>query len=230
MLPMQYAPRPTLIKPRRIPKPLFFPPDSRGIITGASGSGKSYLAKSILVNCDNPVIIDSKWDFEPYSDATIYHTPDAFIRSWLSVTEGAILYRPDPIFDDVDDYDAVFREIFNAAREGRRRSVTYVDEVTLVAPSPQKYPRFLKALCNQGRSLGAGLLTVTQRPVNIPQFLVSESLYCWLFRLNLQDDLLRMASIMGNEVLKTLDRYAFWFRDIIEDERAHPFIISRSRG
>lgn len=217
---------PAPIRPQRVDRSLVLPPDSRGLIVGNSGSGKSYLAKNILVNITSPVIIDSKWDFEPLGDAVVFHSPSAFLAGWINVPEPVnILYRPDTEYDDIDSYDVVLMEIFNAAREGRRRSTTYIDEVTLVAPSSQKYPRGLRALSNQGRSLGAALLAVTQRPSNIPMFLIGNALLCWMFALNLEEDIIRMSGIMGAEVKTPLARYAYWWRDVVNEPRPYPMIL-----
>lgn len=211
--------------------PLVMPSDSRGLLVGASGSGKSYLARYLLKPHRSPVIIDPKGDFEPFQDAVIFRSPESFLEKWERTPEDhAILYRPDPEFDDVDDYDKVFKAVFFAAKEGRRRALTYVDEVTLVAPGALRYGRYFRALYNQGRGLGAGMLAVTQRPSSVPGFIISEAIRVWMFRLNLQDDVKRMVQIMGPEVTKRLPEHGFWYRDVVKDSRAYPYLLEQRRA
>lgn len=209
--------------------PLYIANDERGLIVGATGSGKSYLAKEILRSKHQLIVIDVKGDFSlPGRKAVRLRTLND-LRHWRGNQRGEFaLFQPHPEdADNLDFWEEVFKILFYKRLSGGTLPFVYIDEIYLVVLSPKKPPRYLKAIYCVGRGLKRGVLAGTQRPRGIPVFMRSECNRFICFRLNVKDDLKTMAEQIGDDLLRHPPKgHRFWFRHTSEE---HPkmFILAK---
>ncbi|MEM3469830.1 MAG: hypothetical protein QXZ36_03690 [Thermoproteota archaeon] len=176
------------------------------------------MAKVIIDNFDKLLIIDPKREFEPFREPdAIAETPEELHRIKL----GIILYQPRPEVSEPEDYDTVFKWVYDT-----QDIFVYIDELTAVSRSSLSYPQWLRALYVQGRSRGIGILAATQRPSLIPLFTLSESRKFWKFFLLLKKDNERMAEFMGEEVEREHHApHSFYYKDIANSMRAKEYVL-----
>lgn len=211
-------------------------PGQRALLTGRTGTGKSTLARHMLRNMTQLVIIvDPKGDFD-YPNSIIIRDPrdlSAFRRS----REKNLVYRPDPEFWDMQNWDNFFKWAYMFGN-----CVLYLDEVFAVMVNNQS-PPWLKAILTRGRSLLITCIACTQRPFSIPVSLLSECEHRYMFGLSLLDDKKRMAELMpgntivnGKEVPTVLlplsGRHNFYYYDVYADEptKEYRLVIAGKRG
>ena len=180
----------------------------RGLITGQTGSGKTTLSRILVSGMRNLVVLDPKGEFQPGRQHRICRSPKDLSRR----TDNCIVYRPAPEYLNVVDWDKVCKWIYQ-----RGNTFVYIDEISLIAESAMQSPAYLRALYQQGRGLGIGILGATQRPYNIPLYCISECSKFWKFFLLMSKDRGRMAEYMGEEVdVEHSNRYSFFFYDLQE--------------
>jgi hypothetical protein len=176
-------------------------------LAGQTGSGKTTAAKHLLRLCDRLIVIDPKanmdetWDLE-----------EADVRQQRALLDGkaARLHFIPPI-DMEDNY---YRNIFSLAMDAGN-VILYIDEMYAVFPPGAKPADPLVMTWTRGREFGVGTWGATQRPTWIPLFSMSESQHFFCFRLMLEDDRDRMASLMGRDVQQPVpDEHGFWYRGV----------------
>ena len=214
--------------------PLLMPSDSRGLLTGQTGTGKSTLAQVLVQDKRNLLIVDAKNEFIPsqeYELATTLDQLEVKAKVVMKENEGrtALLYRPSyNDLEDMDMYNALFKWAFL-----RENTFVYVDEALAVCKGPMTFPHFLKVIYTQGRSKNVGILSASQRPVGIPTFMRSEAAYFWKFFLGNRADQEVMAEYMGDIVLEPKDKnlsahdnpYSFFFKNIRMRGEAEEFVL-----
>jgi hypothetical protein len=190
-----------------------FPLNSRLFIAGATGSGKTFLAERVLKPVRRLVVIDTKNELSEGMDLQ-----PANKRSWNKFERGRDvriqvtppIAKPDEL---IEWYDDIFKKIYVY-----RNCMLYIDEAGAVVSSANAYPPHLAAIYQRGRGLGIGAVASTQRPVFVPNFMLTESQYLFVFRLQLQEDRDKMASMMSAEVKNRVsDEHGFYYYDVIKD-------------
>jgi hypothetical protein len=214
---------------------LVLPRTERGLLGGATGSGKSTLAQYLIQDkWESLVIIDPKHDFEIPFDRkqySIVSRPDELTKTNRTIQ----VCRLDPESSSLADYDRIFKWIYL-----RRNTFVYIDEGIFVTQGPNKFPFFLQAIYQLGRSRGIGALCVTQRPVQMPGFIFSECSAFWMFRLVLGQDIEKLEEwlapfrnkqgIISNDFPGWDSRHSFWFRNIYNEAPATEFILDIKGG
>lgn len=202
-------------------------PTDRAVLVGRTGSGKSELAKALLVQYEHVIVIDEKKDFGTRYDygrrrwidgrlprqveAT---TPDqvqelADERARTNTVYSPIVYQPDEEYWNPAAYDEVFLTVYR-----RGHTTLYVDEVYSVLKG-MLAPKWYRAILTRGRSLGIRTIQATQRPHRIPIEILSESEHYMMFALRHAADVDRMAELMGDEVLNPLrNEHSFYYLNI----------------
>lgn len=173
-------------------------PNSRSLLAGKTGSGKTFLARHILASSPRLVVID------PKSMLTDWDLTDTNRDSLRALEEG----------EDVrlrvtkpENYLPVLARAYAA-----RDVMIYIDEVYAVVPPGDKPPKEFTDVWTRGRELNIGAMAATQRPVWIPIVLMSEAENYFIFRLNMEEDRKRVTSFTDVALYKpVLDRYGFWF-------------------
>lgn len=180
-------------------------PDQRLLIVGATGTGKTTLAKQILLPYKPLIVIDSKCTYGGKGGTPGYEmvtSPAGLKRIRASVTH--IQYRPDERHQNASDYDEVYKWCYR-----RQEIMVYTDEAFLVHHGSYA-PDYLRACVTCGRELGIGMVTGTQRPRGIDLRLLTEAEIFISFDLRHRDDRKRMAEMGGEEFMTRPPRHAFW--------------------
>lgn len=206
----------------------------RMAIFGRSGSGKTYLARSILAvygaseryprsHRGYLVIVDPNGNFE---------WPGAFEATKPEEIEPTrkrpvVIYRPSAeLQEDPLAWNQVFRILFLLDHP----VMVYIDELSAVDPLMQmrRVPggNYFQFYLKRGRALGKGLIATTQSPSSIDLNIIRQSEYFAAFDLPFPEDRERVAAVMGRyttevrngEVIEVdlrdrnaLGRYEFWF-------------------
>ena len=180
--------------------------NDRALFVGATGSGKTTLAKALMWDQRHVAVLDPKRTFTlpPQANATTTEDPDV-VLSW----EGPepIIYRPGlDVLTDPDSVDWWFWWVYE-----RKNTLAYIDEAAMVTQGA-KLPRGYAACIQLGRERGVGTWHATQRPARVPLVLLTESEHIFAFRLRHPDDQLRIADYSDRH---TLERQptgnAFWY-------------------
>lgn len=177
--------------------PTLRPSDSVAIV-GHKGSGKTELAKKLIVTQRNMLILDTKRT-EDWSDVgTVVNSKEIF-----KVRGGRFVYRVDPEFvTDPEAQSQFFRWCLD-----RGNSPCFVDELFTVKDTPG-----LMMLATQGRASNSGLWIGAQRPFNLPLYAMSEPNHFFVFRLLMLRDRQRIEEISGARIpWKTLQQEQFSF-------------------
>lgn len=182
--------------------------NERAVFVGKTGSGKTYLARALTEDVARLVVFDPK--------GTLY-TREWGLTEWTDKAQKALLDPRQPV-----------RLRIPAPRRGERPweyymdlvwqagdCLVYIDEVYGVhLPGRQPSPE-LSALYTRGRERGIGTWGATQRPAWVPLFVISESEWAFVFKLQLEDDRITMVKRTGAPELAnpipTTDRYGFRF-------------------
>lgn len=203
--------------------------EEHGFICGATGSGKSMLARFLMADRTKEygVVYDPKHsrtlgEWPHYERIYDFQTLE---HSWAK----RILYRP----SFAESWDKAWQEKFFEWIFFQQHVRCYVDECARLLGGTHPN-QFLYACLTQGRELGVSILATTQRPVSIPVTLMSEASRIYVFRLNWPDDQKRMADITGVSVEEQnkLEQYEFWYYNAIARTRQKTKldISSFSRG
>lgn len=183
--------------------------EQHGFVCGATGTGKSKLSE-FIVNDEHKafsVVYDpkhsrtiSEWRGQTY----IHHWED--LISYEHAETRRIVYRP-PLEDaeNIDAQRAFFKWIYE---QGHVR--IYIDESSALLSSDNFWVR---GCLQRGRELGISVVAATQRPVSIPLITLSEATKFYIFRLNLEEDMKRIAKLTGISVEKQmmLEEYQFYY-------------------
>lgn len=175
------------------PQQQFRFPDSsqRQFICGRTGSGKTVAATWnllhrnfrtapwVIFNHKNTALIDNL-DFGENEGAQ--HVDLDFVPK----KPGLYIYNPVPVNDD----DAVTDLMWKIHRRGN--TGLYVDEGYMLNPRDPA----MRALQTQGREKKIPVIMVTQRPVSLSRFAVSEADFIQVFQLNDLEDIKRVKSFV----------------------------------
>lgn len=168
--------------------PLSWKYGDRIFVTGPSGCGKTTVAKSILRQKTNVIIIDTKRDPEDEFDDVGEEVTWSQLRK---VRAGRYVWGASEDFVvDAKVQDRFFR---SALHSGPR--AYYVDELNNAIPTAG-----LKLFCTQGRGLKASLIGCAQRPSGILLNVVTDSNIYVIFWLKLDDDQKRMNTAVGEKI------------------------------
>lgn len=157
----------------------------RAFIAGQTGSGKTVLARYLCAFREHVVVFDPKRriDWTGYMLVTSLKAMASLDPKKVK----KIVYRPD--FQAVKDWNKGDDEIQRAFEWVYRRGKTtlYVDEAYMIT-NGDDMPDYYHACLTQGRELDIETWTATQRPMNIPQVLMSEAEHAYIFYLKLPQD------------------------------------------
>lgn len=192
---------------------------------GKTGSGKTFLAKSILRLYRYVIVYDVKGQMRAKDWPEFL-----FVRKFEDLEKAANSRRP--ISRDLEYPKIVFQPGINEIPDAdnlepaeklcrfvydRKNTVFYVDEAYSIT-SGRKIPFWYKAILTRGRERGLTLITACQRPKEIPMFILSESENYIVFSLQLPQDREVIEKIKGIPAgdIERLDKFQFLIANEIE--------------
>ena len=163
---------------------------------GASGTGKTELAKFFLSRLNRIVVIDPKHTFRLEGFKRTWAIP------WLR-RDFRIIVRP-KINDDSKLYDLI-------AKLYKMGHVTiYVDEMATLSDMFPDSTYLLKNVARTGREKRVALWSAVQRPRGVPLVFFTECETFFVFNLRSIDDRMHVKGYVGDEVLDRIPKYKFW--------------------
>lgn len=180
--------------------------NDRAVFIGATGCGKTTLARYLLNDSKKPyvVVYDAKHS-ENISEWKEFKFFDDFGEIVDSKTPKQI-YRPS-IYEmqDAQSQDAFFEWVYF-----RRNTRLYVDEAYALLGGTN--PSFhLQACLTRGREKGISTFISTQRPKRIPLITLSESEHFYIFRLTLNEDKERVYELTNISIQEQIELRPYEF-------------------
>jgi hypothetical protein len=180
------------------------------------------LAEYLLRYRQNVVVFDPKRRIK-WKGYTVVNSLKAATR-----TKGRIVYRPN--HHAIKYWNTLDEEIKRAFEWIYLRGDTtlYVDEAYLLTDGEQM-PDFYHACLTQGRELGIETWTATQRPMHIPQVVMSEAEHLYAFRMRMAQDRRKVEAMCGLEsrYMEGLPKYYFYYASQ-DDEPVGPLTLDLS--
>lgn len=168
-----------------------------------TGSGKTTLARTLLLSRPFVVVYDAKgllaWPgFQRFT----------VLQQLAESRHSKLIYAPNHReLQDEATKEKFFEWVYN-----RQNTTLYVDEVYAVT-SRGYIPHYYHACLTRGREMGISVFSSTQRPMLIPQVILSESEHYYVFRLQLPQDKKRIREIVNLESsqIENLPKYLFYY-------------------
>jgi DNA helicase HerA-like ATPase len=196
-------------------------------IVGSKGSGKSYLANTILQSLHG--INVWVWDYNRQfhdSKSMLFHDLDEMLEAWKIMKSGKYILQS---FDNSEtEFRRFCKAAFNMANGGL---VVIIDEVHAYV-TKQKIVKEYNDIVLSGRPRGITLVSISSRPASLPNNCLTNAKHVFAFRLNLESDVKYLESWMGSEVwvlmpknkrLKykdytEIEEHSFYYRNMDEAE------------
>jgi len=164
---------------------------------GASGTGKTELAKFFLSRLNRVVVIDPKHTFRLEGFKRTWRLP------WAKNSDFRLIVRPKM------DQDAELYELI--ARLYKMGHVTiYVDEMATLSDMFPSSTALLKNVARTGREKRVALWSAVQRPRGVPLVFFTECETFFVFNLRSMDDRQHIRGYIGDEVLDRIPKFKFW--------------------
>lgn len=163
------------------------PIGERLFLTGQTGSGKTTLAEFLLSKRKFVVVYDGKGriDWKNYKRFTRF-------KDLIQSDNEKLIYKPN--WDELAEQDPETVDKFFQWIYQRGNTTLYVDEIYSIVIG-SKLPRYYHAVLTRGRELGISVWSGCQRPMLIPQTVLSESENAFAFRLSLTQDRDKMENL-----------------------------------
>lgn len=177
----------------------------RVLFTGATGSGKSTIARFLVEYLPYFVIVDPKHEWKEGPLTAIITSKAETLLDWPDTFQ--VIYRP-----SIADQEAGLPDFWNVVWHIGNVGVL-LDELVTITP-PTQAPLGMRRAYQMGRSRGIGVWGITQRPARVPMIVLSEANHYFSGRLALKADRERMAEVMQTPapVVEPIeDDYLFWY-------------------
>lgn len=186
-----------------------FPSDTQRLaIVGATGSGKT---QDALWHLSHRSYDQMPWIIYDYKyDETIVEIPGAQeIAVTDSVPERPGVYIVHPHPAQVSEVEAQMWNIWENENTG-----IFIDEGYMIGNNSASF----RALLTQGRSKHIPIITLSQRPTWIDRFILSESEFHQVFRLQHKKDLEAVNQFIPHPLKERLPEYHSYYYDVGADE------------
>ncbi len=189
----------------------------RAVIAGQTGSGKSVLAKWLLMRSPGHwIILNPKWTsaYNDIDDANVIEGIDySKIESSITKHRFTIVnpFGNESTPATLDEFVEDIHNTYNSVG-------LCCDELYTMHTNGRPGPGLVGWL-TRGRELQQSFLGLTQRPAWISRFVFSEADYIGSMRLNLPEDRKKMYDVVGNKIIKEkLAKYKWFWYDVNADE------------
>lgn len=174
-------------------------PSDHLAIFGMTGTGKTYLARSLLRAVPRRVVLDPKH---------MYHDDAARVVREYDHKHPYQIYRAG---DDIDAYDHYLRAVWDDGRP----TVIYVDEVADLARSTRVLSRQLSRAIREGRQRHIRVWSASQRPADIPSVVFTEASHIYCFYLSYEGDRRKVERFTGDGIAEGVanlrgHEYYYW--------------------
>jgi ATPase family associated with various cellular activities (AAA) len=216
----------TQILPKREKKGHKF---ERALFVGKTGSGKTYLAQQVLKHYPHVVIYDPKCMIEDkdYVRVRTFKEAERAGNRMYGQRTSRILYAPNAA--EHPYATPVYFDVFCHWIYERKNCVLYIDEVYAITKNANTIPYWYLALLSQGRGLGISVFQASQRPTNIPSYILTESENYYAFFLKKESDRDRIEELSGidTDSIKGLEtrEYRFYYSRDNVSGFSGPFLI-----
>lgn len=191
--------------------------DEHTLVVGMTGSGKSYFCETYLKGYPHVIKLDTKGEY--------FERKKAGLNAWAGLEEGKdfvmvehitelaqvttpkIIYCPDFEEQEPEYYDEFFRFCYM-----RENTIIWVDELMSISTA-SFYPKWLRACMTRGRSKNVSVWACTQRPLDIPSIVPSNTTHFICYDLMLEQDRKKMSDITGAPEFRNRPKgkYHFWY-------------------
>ena len=181
----------------------------RALFVGMTGSGKTTLARALLAGRKFVIVYDGKGTVNWPGHKLVTELDRLFDLD--PVKYPRLTYRPNV----ADAQDDARKEAFFAWVYARRNCTLYIDEVYSVV-SGNQLPFSFRAILTRGREHNLESWNATQRPMMIPQEIISEAEHAYVFKLRMEQDRDKLARVAGfnPDALRVQHKRDFlYFRD-----------------
>lgn len=197
-----------------MPDPFIFPNSTqRALIIGRTGSGKSMMGSWLLSHADfdrRPwLVIDYKYE-ALFRDPAVKHLFTE-IRPTSRMPKKKGLYIVHPLPNEGDQMEDLLWRVWDRGRTG-----VLVDEGYML-PDRGAF----QALITQGRAKRIPMIILTQRPVEMNRFAVSEADFYALFRLQDDRDWKTVEAFTPLNRDMRLPPFHSWWYDVARDRTFH---------
>lgn len=197
---------------------MLIPSTGRGVAVGMTGCGKTTLAEFLLSPFQNVAAMDPKGMLR-WRGFVRYTRLQDVIKSESTRTIYAANAEE---LRDPEYHEAFFRWAYD-----RTNTFVYVDEAYAVT-APSYIPPSLHAILTRGRERGTGILNSTQRPMQIPNVIMSEAENWYVFRLSMPADRKKVCEIcpgLNPDEILMLPKREFVYCRADEDYRTRPITL-----
>lgn len=204
-------------------------PTNRVFLCGMTGSGKSYLARFLLEQRRDANHLISIYDAKDEINWPGYQRFTK-LEKMIAANPRHAIYAPNIFELDSAAYHDYFfkwnflrqkknakKKLFNPKTLQGLKTTVYIDEAYAVTDG-QQLPFYYKAALTRGRSIGLEVWSASQRPKDIPQFLMSEAENKYFFYLEMPQDKERVRKMAGitEATIESLsmDEHEFIYRNM----------------
>jgi len=194
-------------------------------ILGSKGSGKSFLANSIMKSLNGISVWVYDFNFQFHSSrAMVFHDMNKLLEVYDSAKRGHYILQPH------DNSENTFRRF---CEEGFKRGnlVLIMDEAHSFLTKQKQLKEFNNIILS-GRPRGISCITLSSRPASLPNNVLTNAKHVFSFKLNLESDVKFLEGYLGDDVwilmppdkrnkLKgeaELPEHTFFYRDMDKDK------------
>ena len=194
-------------------------------ICGAKGSGKSYLANTLLQSLHGINVFC--WDYNSQfhdSRSMVFHNLDEMIEVWKTAKRGKYILQDYNLSEE--NFRKFCKFAFNTGN-----CVVIIDEVHAYV-TKQKILKEYNDIILSGRPRGISCVSISTRPASLPNNVLTNAKHVFTFRLNLESDVKFLEGWLGAEVWQVVQKnkrmkhqdlpevpeHSFYYRNMDESE------------